>query len=489
MTSELSKPCRVRFAPSPTGSLHLGGLRTALFDVLLARKTGGKAILRIEDTDQERYVPGAEDQLLADLEWAGLHFDESPWVGGDFGPYRQSERLAIYRKYVQQLLDTDHAYRCFCTRDEIERIREEQAAQGKLPKYDGRCWRLSPEQVLAKMNSGVKHVIRQRIPDNCTVGFHDLIRGDIKFESDMLDDQVLLKSDGFPTYHLAHVVDDHLMEITHILRGEEWITSAPKHLLLFEALGWDPPFYAHLPLILDSERKKLSKRAGDMSAFVESFRSNGFIPEGVINYLALLGWHPEDDREIFTVDELVEQFDLNRISKAGAVFDAEKLAYINSMHLRQLAAEDLAQRSYEYSGDSVWQGLSKEKRIDLIAIVQDKANTFTDIPDLVAPIINPKPEGEAREILEQEGTGDLLTSTAENWSRSVDFGEDEFKEGIKQAGKQWSRKGRELWMPVRSALTGQTHGPELHRIAVFLGKDTCVTRLKSAAKISKKNSD
>jgi nondiscriminating glutamyl-tRNA synthetase len=391
---------------------------------------------------------------------------------------------------VQQLLDTGHAYRCFCTRGEIDRIREEQAAQGKIPKYDGRCWNLSPEQVLAKMNAGIAHVVRQKIPDNCTVGFRDLIRGDIHFESDMLDDQVLLKSDGFPTYHLAHVVDDHLMEITHVLRGEEWITSAPKHLLLFEALGWNPPFYAHLPLILDVERKKLSKRAGDMSAFVEEFRNKGFLPEAMVNYLALLGWHPEDDREIFSFNELVKQFDLDRVSKAGAVFDPEKLEHINSVHLRQLTPEDLAQRCADFSGDSLWQGISKQKQIDLIAIVQNKANTLSDLPDLISPIIEePKTDGEAREILHQEGTGDLLILIADSWSNTIDLGEIEFKEGVKQAGERLSRKGRDLWMPVRVALTGQTHGPELHRIAVFLGKDTCVKRLKSAAQISKNESD
>lgn len=489
MTSESTKSYRVRFAPSPTGSLHLGGLRTALMNVLLAKKTGGKAVLRIEDTDQERRVSGAEEQMLADLEWAGLRFDESPWAGGDFGPYRQSERLTIYRKYVQQLLDTGHAYRCFCTPDELEKIREEQAAQGKVPKYDGRCRHLSPQQVQEKMSAGISYVIRQKIPDNCTVRFHDLIRGDIQFASDMLDDQVLLKSDGFPTYHLAHVVDDHLMEITHILRGEEWITSAPKHLLLFEALGWEPPYFAHLPLILDSDRKKLSKRAGNMAAFVEEFRNKGYLPEALVNYLALLGWHPEDDREIFTFDELVEYFDLKRISKASAVFDPEKLEHINSVHLRQLTPEDLAQRSNDYS-DALWRGISKQKQTDLISIVQSKANTLSDLPDLITPIINePNPDEEAREILKQEGTDNLLILIAENWSIATTFRETEFKGGIKQIGEQLSRKGRELWMPVRVALTGKTHGPELHHIAVFLGKDTCVKRLRAAAQISKSESD
>jgi nondiscriminating glutamyl-tRNA synthetase len=459
-------------------------------NVLLARKTGGKAVLRIEDTDQERYVSGAEEQMLTDLEWAGLRFDESPWAGGDFGPYRQSERLSIYLKYVQQLLGSGHAYRCFCTHNELEKIREEEAAQGKIPKYDGRCRHLTSEQVQEKMTAGVPHVIRQKIPDNCTVGFHDLIRGDIQFESDMLDDQILLKSDGFPTYHLAHVVDDHLMEITHILRGEEWITSAPKHLLLFEALGWEPPYFAHLPLILDSERKKLSKRAGNMAAFVKEFRNNGFLPEALVNYLALLGWHPEDDREIFTFDELAKHFDLKRVSKAGAVFDPEKLEHINSVHLRQLTPEDLAQRSADYSGDSFWQGISKQKKTDLIAIVQSKANTLSDLPDLIAPIIKePNPDGEAREILKQEGTDNLLTLIADSWLNAATFGETEFKDGIKQAGEQLSRKGRDLWMPVRVALTAQTHGPELNQIALFLGKDTCVKRLKSAAQISKNESD
>jgi nondiscriminating glutamyl-tRNA synthetase len=476
---------RVRFAPSPTGSLHVGGLRTALFNVLLARKHHGKAILRIEDTDQERTVPGAEKQLQTILEWAGLQFDESPWLGGNYGPYRQSERLPIYQKYAMELLDKNQAYRCFCTQEDLARMRAEQAARGEDPKYDGRCRALTPNQIQGNLDQGLSHVIRQKLPENHTVTFTDAIRGEISFDTRELDDQVLLKSDGFPTYHLAHVVDDHLMEISHVLRGEEWISSAPKHILLFEAFGWQPPKFAHLPLILDTNRQKLSKRSGVMSAFVEEFRDQGVLPEALINYIALLGWHPEGDQEVFGFDELVELFDLSRVGKAGAVFDSAKLFHLNGVYIRHLPLPQYLSeaRSHLAAAAISASGVPDDKIDRILLIVRDRITRFSEIPQQVFPLITDDFdfEDEAIPVLQVPGTIELLSTIAVTLSNHADFNGLVFKDAINSVGKQLSRKGRDLWMPVRVALTGRVHGPDLNQIADILGKETCLRRLRRVA--------
>jgi nondiscriminating glutamyl-tRNA synthetase len=476
---------RVRFAPSPTGSLHVGGLRTALFNVLLARKHHGKAILRIEDTDQERTVPGAEKQLQTILEWAGLQFDESPWLGGNYGPYRQSERLPIYQKYAMELLDKNQAYRCFCTQEDLARMRAEQAARGEDPKYDGRCRALTPNQIQGNLDQGLSHVIRQKLPENHTVTFTDAIRGEISFDTRELDDQVLLKSDGFPTYHLAHVVDDHLMEISHVLRGEEWISSAPKHILLFEAFGWQPPKFAHLPLILDTNRQKLSKRSGVMSAFVEEFRDQGVLPEALINYIALLGWHPEGDQEVFGFDELVELFDLSRVGKAGAVFDAAKLFHLNGVYIRHLPLPQYLSEARSHLTEAAISasGVPDDKIDRILLIVRDRITRFSEIPQQVFPLITDDFdfEDEAIPVLQVPGTIELLSTIAVTLSNHADFNGLVFKDAINSVGKQLSRKGRDLWMPVRVALTGRVHGPDLNQIADILGKETCLRRLRRVA--------
>jgi nondiscriminating glutamyl-tRNA synthetase len=475
-------PLRVRFAPSPTGSLHVGGLRTALFVVLLARKTGGRAVLRIEDTDRERTVPGAEEQLRQDLEWAGLEFDESPWNDGEYGPYRQSERLSIYQEYARKLVDEGVAYRCFCTLEDLERMREDQVARGTLPRYDGRCRRLTPEQVQEKLERKLPFVIRQKIPANRTVVFEDLVRGEIRFETRDLDDHVLLKSDGYPTYHLAHVVDDHLMEVSMVVRGEEWISSAPKHILLFEALGWSAPPYAHLPLILDTERRKLSKRAGDVSAFVEEFRREGFLPQALINYVALLGWHPGGDRELFTFDELSELFDIDRVGKAGAVFDISKLLHINGIYIREMPEDEyISQCRHRLAVSDISADTNTESQLEnLFLLIRDNVSKFSDVPDLLRPYVHETEdmELEARLALDGPGIKDLLTEVADAVSRCEGFDGLVFKGVVKAVGKELSRKGRDLWMPIRAALTGRTHGPELHRIAEILGKESIVKRLR-----------
>ncbi len=338
---------RTRFAPSPTGYLHVGGLRTALYCYLFARKNNGKFILRIEDTDQKRFVEGAVENLLKTLEWAGLTYDEGPGKDGGFGPYVQSQRTDIYRKHADLLMEKGAAYRCFCTSERLEQMREKQAKLKQAPMYDRTCLKLTKEEIEAKLKEGIPFVIRQKIPHGQKLMFKDHIRGIVSFSSSTIDDQVLMKSDNFPTYHLANVVDDHLMEITHVIRGEEWLPSTPKHLYLYEAFGWKAPEYAHLPLLLNKDKTKLSKRQGDVS--VEDYIQKGYSREAITNFIALLGWHPGGgvEQELFTLDELVQSFSLEQIHKAGAVFDLEKLNWFNFQWNKRKYSEKLEQLAKE----------------------------------------------------------------------------------------------------------------------------------------------
>ena len=325
---------KVRFAPSPTGYLHIGGLRTALYNYLFAKNNHGKMLLRIEDTDQSRLVEGAIEGLIHSMNWAEIYHDEGPFIEegqikqkGDNGPYIQSQRLEIYNQYIKQLLDNGWAYHCFCSKERLDELREEQSRKGQTPKYDGHCRDLTKEKVQEKIEAGMEYVIRLKLPENRLVAFDDIVRGHIVVNTEDLDDQVLIKSDGYPTYHFAVIVDDHLMGITHVIRGEEWLPSTPKHVLLYEAFGWEAPKFVHLPNILNRDRKKLSKRHGDVA--VEDFIRKGYLPEALINFIALLGWSPGIDQEIFSMDELIELFDLKRVNKSGAIFDINKLNWMN----------------------------------------------------------------------------------------------------------------------------------------------------------------
>ncbi len=343
---------RVRFAPSPTGYLHVGGLRTALYNYLFARKNNGTFVLRIEDTDRSRYVDGAVENLLRTLQWSGLEFDEGPGKGGAYGAYVQSERLDVYRKYAEELLAGGNAYYAFDTAEELDTMRKEREKLRLPPKYDRRALKLSPADVKEKIASGTPFVVRMKTPDNESIGFDDVVRGRVEFDSNLIDDQVLLKSDGYPTYHLANVVDDHLMGITHVIRGEEWLSSTPKHVLLYRFLGWEPPVFAHLPLLLNPDKSKLSKRQGDVA--VEEYRQKGYLPEALDNFVAFLGWNPGDEREIFSLEDLVKEFSLERVGKSGAVFNVEKLNWLNSQHLRRMSDNAIldAVRAYVSSRQS-----------------------------------------------------------------------------------------------------------------------------------------
>lgn len=341
---------RVRFAPSPTGYLHIGGLRTALFNYLYARHTGGKMILRIEDTDRTRFVEGALENLLKALKWSGVEIDEGVMLDenghvtekGDFGPYIQSERVekGIYDQYIEKLLDEGKAYYCFCSQERIDSVRDQMRADGLTPKYDGLCRSIPLEEARQRVANGEEHTVRLKLPKDYDISFDDRIKGKITFNTDDQDDQVLIKRDGFPTYHFAVVVDDHLMGITHVVRGDEWISSTPKHVYLYEAFGWDAPEYIHLPTVLNKDHKKYSKRNGD--GMVEDFIEEGYMPEGLINFLSLLGWSPDSEEEIFTMEELAKQFDFDRVNKTGAVFDKKKLDWVNGHYVRELSPEKLA---------------------------------------------------------------------------------------------------------------------------------------------------
>lgn len=338
---------RTRFAPSPTGFLHVGGLRTALYSYLVAKQAKGKFLLRIEDTDRERYVPEGTLNILKSLYWAGIVPDEGikldaesdpdePTIiqEGNSGPYIQSERLEIYQQYANQLIREGNAYYCFCTPERLEELRERQQANQQPTMYDRRCLDIDPAKAKKRANKGEPHVIRLKMPREGETVFSDLIHSKVSFKNELIDDQVLIKSDGFPTYHLAVVVDDHLMEVTHVIRGEEWVSSTPKHIQLYKYFGWEMPQFAHLPLILNPDKSKLSKRQGDVA--VEDYRAKGYLPEALINFIALLGWNPGDERELFTLDELVKEFSLDKVSKAGAVFNLEKLNWYNKEYIKRL---------------------------------------------------------------------------------------------------------------------------------------------------------
>ncbi|MGE3278871.1 MAG: glutamate--tRNA ligase [Candidatus Altimarinota bacterium] len=330
-----------RFAPSPTGYVHVGSLRTALYCFLFARKNQGKIILRVEDTDQKREVEGAEENLIKVLEWAGINFDEGPHVGGDAKPYRQSERTELYQYHAKQLIDAGRAYYCFCTEERLEQLRQKQEAS-KLPTgYDGHCRTLTEAEIKEHQASGMTSVVRLKVPKDEMIVFEDVVRGKVKFASHTVDDQVLLKSDDFPTYHLANVVDDHLMGVTHVIRGEEWLPSTPKHILLYQAFGWEPPTFAHLPLILNPDRSKLSKRQGDVA--VEDYIAKGYDREELINFVAFLGWNPGGTKEIYSMAELIEAFDIQKVQKAGAIFNLEKLNWYRGVW-RQIRLKQFAEK-------------------------------------------------------------------------------------------------------------------------------------------------
>ncbi len=483
---------RVRFAPSPTGFLHIGGLRTALYNYLYAKKNNGKFILRIEDTDQTRLVEGAIESLIKSLEWAGISYDEGVFIEGgkvvekgDRGPYIQSKRLDIYKKYVDQLIESGHAYHCFCDKERLDNLREQQKQEGKIPKYDGKCKGLTKEEVEAKIAAGEEYVVRLKMPKNQDLNFDDLVRGHISINSRDVDDQVLLKSDGFPTYHMAVVVDDHLMGVTHIVRGEEWISSTPKHIYLYEAFGWEKPVFVHLPTVLNQNRKKLSKREGDVS--VEDFQKSGYLPEGLVNYLALVGWSPEDNKEIMSLGEMEELFTFDRVASAGGIFDRKKLDWVNSHYMKELDSDkffELAKPFIVESGlaDEEFLNNKKEWTKILLETIKDSVDNLAQVPNEIKFAFEDLPTElgqEEFEVLKGETVETLLDAIEKKVFNLDEITFEDSKTFMKEIQKETGIKGKNLFMPTRIALTGLSHGPELSNVIYLLGKDKILDRIKT----------
>ena len=486
-------PVRVRFAPSPTGLLHIGGLRTALTNYLLAQKTGGTFVLRIEDTDRSRFVPEAEQDILDGLAWAGLTVDEGPTQGGAHGPYRQSERSARYRAAVDELVAAGHAYVAFDTADEIAALRERRQAGGHDALGYGSATRgemtnaltLDAEETQRRIDAGDDYVVRLKVEPGRTVAFEDAVRGRVAFETDTIDDQVLLKSDGLPTYHLANVVDDHAMEITDVIRGEEWLPSTPKHVLLYEALGHAPPRFAHLPLIMSPTGGKLSKRSAERLGIpvnVRQYREAGYEPEAVVNFLALLGWNPGTDQERFTLDELAEAFSVDRIGTSGAQFSLDKLTWFNGQVLRDLDAEEIAERARP--AVEARHGRQPEGRIEAAAELLreriDRASDLADADYLFGDVESYDETGLKKRW--KDDSAALVAAYADRLEGEEAFTVESTEAAMRQLAEDEGAGFGRVIHPVRLATTGVTSGAGMFETLVAIGRETVIERLRRAAR-------
>ena len=476
---------RLRFAPSPTGFLHLGNLRSALFGYLLAKSWKGKFILRLEDTDQKREVEGSLEKLLDILSWVGIKFSEGPHTTGKYGPYIQSERLAIYKKFADQLLAEKKAYRCFCTSERLTDMRLAQEAAKKAPRYDRLCRSLSEEEIKEKLESGAKFVIRQRLPRHGEIVVYDELRGQIKFAAKDLDDHILIKSDGVPTYHFASVVDDHLMKISHVTRGDEWLPSFPKNVLLYQAFGWTPPKFIHLPLILNKTGGKLSKRQGDV--FVENYRDQGYLPEALVNFCALLGWHPKGDQEILKLCELEKIFSLKGLGVSPAIFDLEKLDYFNGYYLRQKNIHELTTLARPFLIDKL-PPITDDQLEKFVGLAQERLKKLVDIPDLISFLWDqPKYEIELlrwKNISLEETRQNLQTIEKQLISiEAADWHKEKLENHLLAWLKSNNKKNGDYLWPLRVALTGLKNSPGPMEVASALGKDESLKRIQAAIKL------
>ncbi|MDZ7658276.1 glutamate--tRNA ligase [Fodinibius sp.] len=484
---------RVRFAPSPTGFLHIGGLRTALYNYLFAKGNDGIFVLRIEDTDQARYVEGAEEDIHRSLSWAGMEVDEGPESSGDVGPYRQSERKDIYEEYAEQLVEQGNAYYAFDTPEELDQMRERLKKSGNpSPKYDAitrmsmkNSLTLPEEEVERKLEEGEEYVIRLKVPRRETIRFEDEVRGFVSFESKGLDDQVLLKSDGMPTYHLANVVDDHLMKISHVIRGEEWLSSTPKHILMYEYFGWEPPKMAHLPLIMSPSGGKLSKRKAETEGIpinTKDYIEQKFEPEALVNFLAYLGWSPGDDSEIHSLEELCDLFSLDRVSKGGAVFDYDKLIWYNEHYLREKSADELWPRVQELAKKH---GLDPDEEYmkQIIPLMKERVSKVEDFVTMGRFFFEDPEEYEDKAVKKwKDNSAELLEAYVE---KIEDLDEDEFeaktlKDKIKEVIEEYDVSFGPVMMPLRVAVSGMGYGPDLTPTIELLGKETTIRRINTA---------
>lgn len=482
----MDKPVRVRFAPSPTGHPHVGNIRTAMFDYLMARHYGGTFVLRIEDTDVERKVEGAVENMMEALRWLELDWDEGPEVGGDYGPYFQSQRLHLYRETAERLIAQGNAYYCYCSPGRLEEMRKEQVARKQPPGYDRRCRNLSRQECEQYKAAGIKPVVRFKVPLDGQTKFHDLIYGDVVFENSTIDDFVMLKSDGYPTYHLANVVDDHAMEISHVIRAEEWISSTPRHLFMYQALGYEPPLYIHHPMILGPDRAKLSKRHGSVSLL--DYRDQGYLPEAMFNFLALIGWSLDDKTEIMTRQQLIESFSVERIGKTGAIFNREKLDWMNGVYMRGLAVDDFARRVMPFFES----GLPPEIRRPLDAayvariapLVQERTKKLTEAPALTAFFFKEElaydPALLIGKNMTRESTLRALEVSLDRLTRGKTFDEASLETLLRPLAEELGLKAGQLFSVLRTAVTGELATPPLFQTMVVLGRERCLKRIAAA---------
>ncbi|MBJ6361008.1 glutamate--tRNA ligase [Paenibacillus sp. GCM10012307] len=482
----MAQEVRVRYAPSPTGHLHIGNARTALFNYLFARKHGGKMIIRIEDTDVKRNVVGGEENQLTYLKWLGISWDESIDVGGGYGPYRQTERLDIYRVYYEELLEKGLAYYCYCTEEELEQEREEQLARGETPRYSGRHRDLTEEQRRSFEAEGRVPSVRFRVPEGRRYTFNDMVKGEISFDTVEMGDFVIVKKDGIPTYNFAVVIDDYKMEISHVLRGEDHISNTPRQLMIYEALDWEPPQFGHMTLIVNEQRKKLSKRDESIIQFIEQYDNLGYLPETLFNFIALLGWSPEGEQEIFTREELTDIFDASRLSKSPAVFDTQKLAWMNNEYLKKAELPRVVGLCLPHLQKAGKVGAELDTAeydwvTSLIGLYQDKLRSAADIVELTELFFRegPADEAEAAAVLVEEQVPAVLSAFSGQIEAAGDaeFSADAIKAMIKAVQQETGFKGKQLFMPIRAALTGQTHGPDLNETIRLLGKQKVLARL------------
>jgi glutamyl-tRNA synthetase len=473
---------RVRIAPSPTGDPHVGTAYIALFDMVFARHEGGRFVLRIEDTDQERSTRASEEAIFRALQWVGIDYDEGPDKGGEFGPYRQSERSEIYKEYAQQLIDGGHAYHCFCTSERLKAMREQQMSRKQPPMYDGTCRELPKDEVERRLAAGESAVVRLKVPREGETSYVDLVRkkGEpVVFQNALIDDQVLLKSDGFPTYHLANVVDDHLMQITHVIRAEEWVNSTPKHIMLYQAFGWDPPQFAHMPLLRNTDKSKISKRKNHTS--LDWYRENGFLPEAMLNFLGLMGFAAEEGKEKFTISEMVDGFSWDKVSTSAPIFDLAKLEWLNGLYIRELSVAELTERLRPFAAEGRLDGPHAAK---MVAIIQERLKTlaefdrwtwffFTDQLDYAPELLV------AKKMTTEDALSVLQASRAE-FEALTDWATEALEAAGRRLVDQLGLKVGQVFMTLRIAVTGSAQSPPLFESMEILGKARCLARLDEA---------
>ena len=483
---------RVRYAPSPTGNLHIGNARTALFNYLFAKHYGGDFVLRIEDTDFKRNKEEGERSQLKYMAWLGLDYDEGIGKEKEFGPYRQSERIEIYQKYAEQLLAEDKAYKCYMTAEELEAEREEQVTNGLPPRYSGKHAHLTKEEQDQFEKEGRKPSIRIRVPQDRTYSFNDMVKGELSFEGKDFGDFVIVKNDGVATYNFAVAIDDHLMEISHVLRGDDHVSNTPKQLVVYEALGFKPPIFGHMTLIVNENKKKLSKRDETIIQFIEQYDDLGYLPEALFNFITLLGWSPEGEQEIFTKEEFVKIFDEKRLSKSPAFFDNNKLTWINNQYIKAQPLERIVNLALPFF---VKEGVATQEEVDnnrawfekLISLYQPQMSYGAEIVELTKQFFveEIKFDEEELEILKQETTVAVFEDFLEKLEVAGDFSSENIKTLIKTIQKDTGVKGKNLFMPIRIASTGSMHGPELNTSLELLGRDRVVARVKSALELIK----